>query len=100
MEENAQEATRKIATRIARKTTRKGQGKQRDKQHKYQHILYQNFICISRSNRALVAKTNYCSFVRSVLRNGETDGQAVRTGEFGGTSAAMQRNGVFDNRQA
>ena len=59
----------------------------------------QNIICLSRSNRALVAKTNYCSFVRSVLRNGETDCQAVRTGEFGGTSAAMQGNGVFDNRQ-
>ena len=64
------------------------------------YLQNQNFISISRSNRALVAKTNYCSFVRSVLRNGETDGQAVRTGEFGGTSAAMQRNGVFDNRQA
>ena len=51
----------------------------------------QNYLHISK---------NYCSFVRSVLRNGETDGQAVRTGEFGGTSAAMQRNGVFDNRQA
>ena len=64
------------------------------------YLQNQNFISISRSNRALMAKTNYCSFVRSVLRNGETDGQAVRTGEFGGTSAAMQRNGVFDNRQA
>ena len=64
------------------------------------YLQNQNFISISRSNRALVAKTNYCSFVRSVLRNGETDGQTVRTGEFGGTSAAMQRNGVFDNRQA
>ena len=63
------------------------------------YLQNQNFISISRSNRALMAKTNYCSFVRSVLRNGETDGQAVRTGEFGGTSAAMQRNGVFDNRQ-
>ena len=63
------------------------------------YLQNQNIICLSRSNRALVAKTNYCSFVRSVLRNGETDGQAVRTGEFGGTSAAMQRNGVFDNRQ-
>lgn len=38
MEENAQEATRKIATRIVRKTTRektmKGRGKQHGKQHK------------------------------------------------------------------
>jgi len=52
LEENAQEATRKITTRIARKTTRKGQGKQRDKQHKYQNIPYQNqnFISISRKN--------------------------------------------------
>ncbi len=50
-------------------------------------------------DRAKRDKTNYCSFVRSVLRNGETDGQAVRTGEFGGTNTAMQGNGVFDNRQ-
>jgi len=62
--------------------------------------LYTHVYAFLITNRALVAKTNYCSFVRSVLRNGETDGQAVRTGEFGGTSAAMQRNGVFDNRQA
>lgn len=33
----------------------------------------------------------------SDLRNGETDGQAVRLGEFCGTNTAMQGKCVFDD---
>ncbi len=69
------------------------------KQRKITKSQKKTSLLVKKTFKNLHMSEKCSTFVRSVLRNGETDGQAVRTGEFGGTSAAMQGNGVFDNRQ-
>ena len=85
MEENAQEATRKIATRIARKTTGKERGKQREKQHNYQNIPYQNqnFISISRKNIVPLAVGEcVCGGERKKLALGKRRAQDTKPAEY------------------